>query len=132
MNFSYMDLLNIRCKKMIVVLFVLLFLIIVFVLSLKFKVHDTYKISGVYKERSIVLTVPLEKTDYVSNADYLYIDGNKYTYKVLSFGEIFVSDIPYQEISIRPNKVLEENEVVEFTFYSNEEKVITKIIDFLV
>ena len=92
------------------------------------KCHDTYKIYGIYNENYIYINVPIDNSDTLANGDYIKINKNKYDYKINYISEMkVVENINYQEYIISINECFRQNEVVDITFYYNEEKLIKKI-----
>lgn len=121
-----------QCKIFIYIIVSLLFLIIPF---LFLKTYSTYKVTGVLEcldDTCIIkLTIPYNKLcilDYNPQIEYL---NKKYDIKNTSRSEAYLNNnIPVVDVTITVDYI-SDNDVIEFKFIYNKQRIITKIIDFM-
>lgn len=127
---NYEKLLNIPYKSFRVFLIIMAISIIVFISVLKIKVYDVYNTYAIYQNSHLILNIPINYSDTITNAEYFKIDDEKYEFEVLSVSEILVDTnamINYQEVIISFDKVMPENTIVNVSIYYDQEKVLEKI-----
>ena len=123
-------LLNIPYKSFRVFLIIMAISIIVFISVLNIKVYDVYNTYAIYQNSHLILNIPINYSDTITNAEYFKIDDEKYEFEVLSVSEILVDTnamINYQEVIISYDKVMPENTIVNVSIYYDQEKVLEKI-----
>lgn len=127
---NYEKLLNIPYKSFRVFLIIIANSIIVFISVLNIKVYDVYNTYAIYQNSHLILNIPINYSDTITNAEYFKIDDEKYEFEVLSVSEILVDTnamINYQEVIISFDKVMPENTIVNVSIYYDQEKVLEKI-----
>lgn len=127
---NYEKLLNIPYKSFRVFLIIMAISIIVFISVLNIKVYDVYNTYAIYQNSHLILNIPINYSDTITNAEYFKIDDEKYEFEVLSVSEILVDTnamINYQEVIISYDKVMPENTIVNVSIYYDQEKVLEKI-----
>lgn len=127
---NYEKLLNIPYKSFRVFLIIIAISIIVFISVLNIKVYDVYNTYAIYQNSHLILNIPINYSDTITNAEYFKIDDEKYEFEVLSVSEILVDTnamINYQEVIISYDKVMPENTIVSVSIYYDQEKVLEKI-----
>ena len=127
---DYENLLNIPYKSFRVFLIIIAISIIVFISVLNIKVYDVYNTYAIYQNSHLILNIPINYSDTITNAEYFKIDDEKYEFEVLSVSEILVDTnamINYQEVIISYDKVMPENTIVNVSIYYDQEKVLEKI-----
>lgn len=127
---NYEKLLNIPYKSFRVFLIIIAISIIVFISVLNIKVYDVYNTYAIYQNSHLILNIPINYSDTITNAEYFKIDDEKYEFEVLSVSEILVDTnamINYQEVIISYDKVMPENTIVNVSIYYDQEKVLEKI-----
>ncbi len=127
---NYEKLLNIPYKSFRVFLIIMAISIIVFISVLNIKVYDVYNTYAIYQNSHLILNIPINYSDTITNAEYFKIDDEKYEFEVLSVSEILVDTnamINYQEVIVSYDKVMPENTIVNVSIYYDREKVLEKI-----
>lgn len=127
---NYEKLLNIPYKSFRVFLIIIAISIIVFISVLNIKVYDVYNTYAIYQNSHLILNIPINYSDTITNAEYFKIDDEKYEFEVLSVSEILVDTnamINYQEVIVSYDKVMPENTIVNVSIYYDQEKVLEKI-----
>ena len=127
---NYEKLLNIPYKSFRVFLIIIAISIIVFISVLNIKVYDVYNTYAIYQNSHLILNIPINYSDTITNAEYFKIDDEKYEFEVLSVSEILVDTnamINYQEVIVSYDKVMPENTIVSVSIYYDREKVLEKI-----
>lgn len=127
---NYEKLLNIPYKSFRVFLIIMAISIIVFISVLNIKVYDVYNTYAIYQNSHLILNIPINYSDTITNAEYFKIDDEKYEFEVLSVSEILVDTnamINYQEVIVSYDKVMPENTIVNVSIYYDQEKVLEKI-----
>lgn len=127
-------LLNIKIKYtwfLIVSLILSLTLIIVAYFT---KCYDAYNGVGVFKNHEIALNINVEDINKVLESDFIKINNKRYKFSVLSISDIQYNELAmtnYQTITIEVKEKYIENMYLEITFYSNKQRIITKIYNLL-
>lgn len=112
----------------IVILFVILFSALISFM-IKNDTYDNYQTKGyVTCEKECVITVLLP-----SNIDFdmIYLNNKKINYKIIS-KELKIDQenfISYNEIKFTTDEDFQNEEILEFNFYYNKQRIIKKIID---
>lgn len=125
---NYYELLNIKYKNHIIIYLILIIIFILLIVSLNIDSYDEYKTYGVYKNKTLIVSIPVINSDNLLTGKYLQINNKKYNYEINKISDLYVENyINYEDFEINIEKSFLENEVVEITFYSNKEKMIKKI-----
>ncbi len=126
MDDNYLSLINIKYKEHISLFFLPIIFIILVILSLIIETSEKYKVYYYFNNNVISVTVPIENSDKIINADYLLLDNKKYTFKVISIDYDMGNE--YQTINIEANVTKIDNQIGNIVFSFNKEKIIKKII----
>ena len=127
---NYLTLLQIKLplKKFYFSIVILFSLILVILLNLKF--YDTQVYKGIVENDVIYLNVPTDYLDTLINGEFLKIADQKYSFKILSLGEVETDKSTYtyyQMVTLKVAKKFRNNEILTLTVYANQEKIIQKI-----
>lgn len=126
---TYNNLLRITPKRNVILKIIIYSFSLILLLLISIKTYDSYKCFGINNNKVITLNVPINNSDIITNGAYLKVNNEKHKYEVTSISNLKVEDyINYKEIKIKVDNDLEDNEVVEITFYSNKEMLMKKII----
>ena len=119
---SYLDLLNIKYKFKIFLLITIIFFIVICTYILNLEIYDTNITYG-YKENGLIVAkISIDTPDILNSIDYIKIGD--------SIGEISLDKenlINYQEVYLKFNNDLKENQVFKLTIMYNKEKVYKKL-----
>ena len=126
MDDNYLSLINIKYKEHISLFVLPIIFIILVILSLIIETSEKYKVYYYFNNNVISVTVPIENSDKIINADYLLLDNKKYTFKVISIDYDMGNE--YQTINIEANVTKIDNQIGNIVFSFNKEKIIKKII----
>ena len=126
MDDNYLSLINIKYKEHISLFVLPIIFIILVILSLVIETSDKLKVYYYFNNNVISVTVPIENSDKIINADYLLLDNKKYTFKVISIDYDMGNE--YQTINIEANVTKMNNQIGNIVFSFNKEKIIKKII----
>lgn len=127
---SYLDLLNIKYKfKEFLILTIIIFIgICIYILNLE--IYDTNITYG-YKEKGfIVAKISIDNPDIINSIAYIKVGDKKYKVLVNSVGEISLDKenlINYQDVYLKVDNELRENQVFKLTIMYNKEKVYEKL-----
>lgn len=127
---SYLDLLNIKYKfKKILILTIIIFIgMCIYILNLE--IYDTNITYG-YKEKGfIVAKISIDNPDIINSIAYIKVGDKKYKVLVNSVGEISLDKenlINYQDVYLKVDNELRENQVFKLTIMYNKEKVYEKL-----
>lgn len=132
MNNNYDWLLNIKSKNFRFFIIVPVLIAIIVVYMIKCDTYDKYGAMGVFEENFLIIQLPIDATEFVTNGDYLKINDKEYSYKIEEVSQMsydYTLNVNYQivKLAIADLKLL-ENEAVKVTFYYNKEKIINKVI----
>ena len=127
---DYLTLLQIKLplKKFYFSLVILFSLILGILLNLKF--YDTQVYKGIVENDVIYLNVPTDYLDTLINGEFLKIADQKYSFKILSLGEVETDKSTYtyyQMVTLKVSEKFRNNEILTLTVYANQEKIIQKI-----
>ncbi|MBQ6840622.1 MAG: hypothetical protein IJO63_00700 [Bacilli bacterium] len=101
------------------------------VLAFALETYNVYQTFSIYHD-NLIVSVPIKNSDAVINGEYLTIKNQAYKYRVREISDIKYENFQnYQDYIIDVDKKLQNNEVVEITFYYNKQKMIQKIIDII-
>lgn len=126
---SYLDLLNIKYKfKKFLILTIIIFIgICIYIMNLE--IYDTNITYG-YKENGLIVAkISIDTPDILNSIDYIKIGDKKYKTLVNSIGEISLDKenlINYQDVYLKVDNELRENQVFKLTIMYNKEKVYEK------
>ena len=89
------------------------------------KFTDYYKLDGIVKNNKLIITVPYNQVDYITNNHFVYIKNKKYKYQMENIKEeiINVGNEFYQEIMLKidlKDRVLVDNNIIEIKFIIKE------------
>lgn len=127
---DYHTLLNLKIKYFIWCFITLFFFLIITMEILNIKYYDTYNCLGLSHDSLLYLNVPINSPDTIINGEYLKIKDELYSYEILSISDLnfdSVNNINYQIYEIKIKETFKENELVNITFYANQEKLWKKI-----
>lgn len=133
MNSKY-SLLKIKPRyNTIIILSILLFLLII-VFSVCYQTYDSFKITGIYQNSHITITLLAKDTKNIVNSDFLKIKDQKCKFSIESISEPeyeILSDNSYQTIILNVSNVYINNEILELSFYKNKQRIIFKFFNLL-
>lgn len=127
---SYLDLLNIKYKFKIFLLITIIFFIVICTYILNLEIYDTNITYG-YKENGLIVAkISIDNPDIINSIAYIKIGDKKYKVLVSSVGEISLDKenlINYQDVYLKGDNELRENQVFKLTIMYNKEKVYEKL-----
>lgn len=122
------ELLNIKYKLHSAFFIMILLGIILTVYLFNCEIYEVYNIYGYIKNHNLVLNIPIEYSDTITNGEYLIINEKKYNYNVSDISEILLNNnINYQEITLKLDNNFLENQVLKINIYYAKEKVLKKV-----
>ncbi|MBQ7136802.1 MAG: hypothetical protein IJO43_02345 [Bacilli bacterium] len=113
-----------KIPNLILIWTVFLVFIITFILIINksFKITNYYLVKGIVKDNKLNLVVSLDRKDSIIKNNYIYIDENKYKYKVESISDIvqennnfyqqIILDIDVKDANLIENNVIESKFIV--------------------
>ena len=129
---NYYYLLNIKYRSFFLIFIVIIFTIILLIISIKKDCYDEVSLYGVVNDNNILVNVLTNNSDAVQKASFIKIDNKMYNFNIINISDIKVLDnVNYQIYTINVKEKYINNEVVKITFYSNKQKIIRKIVDFI-
>lgn len=127
---TYLDLLNIKYKKKKILLLLIILFIALIIYILNIKIYDTYDAISYVKANELITKVNIDNPDTINGIKYVVIDNKRYKAKVKEVGDVEVDEdnlIVYQNVIIKYNGKLHDNQVVKVRILSNKEKVYKKL-----
>lgn len=129
---NYEDLLQIDYKKNIVMIVFSLTIVILLIVSFNINAYFSKECEGIYDGKYVSVTLLYDNISLFETGDYLLIEKEKYDYEIISYDNVYsLGEYYYQTVYLKIEKDFLENEVVEFTVFYEEEKMIEKIIDLI-
>lgn len=122
---------NLKPKKPIILIVLLLLSILIFILLFKIKVYDNYQTKGYVSCNNSCTIKAFIPTDI--NYKEIAVNNKKVNYQVMS-SEIKVDEqnlISYLELSIKVEAKVKEEEIVNLNFYYQKQRLITKLRNFM-
>ena len=91
------------------------------IINSTFKLIDYYKVEGIVQENKLIITAPYNRVNSIINNDYIYIQNEKYKYKVESISKdiVNVGNEFYQEIILNiefKDRELVDNNILKIKF----------------
>lgn len=127
---SYLDLLNIRYKVKLGLIFIILFIISTLIYVLNLELYDTKETYGYIENGLLITRLDVNTPDTINTMKYVVIGSKKYKTTLDKVGTFSVDKdtlTNYQEISLKINSTLRENQVFKIIILYNKEKVIKKV-----
>ncbi len=131
-NIKYQDLLNINYHKSLI-LYIFIVSIVSLLLYSNFKyVYSTYELTGIAKNNEIIINLPIADSDTFKKGEYITINGEIYSYYVISYGENIIAETESQIVTIKTTNIIKDNEITNIVMYYDYEKLINKIINYII
>lgn len=127
---SYLDLLNIKYKVKLGLIFIILFIISTVIYVLNLELYDTKETYGYIENGLLITRLDVNTPDTINTMKYVVIGSKKYKTTLDKVGTFSVDKntlTNYQEISLKINSTLRENQVFKIIILYNKEKVIKKV-----
>lgn len=127
---SYLDLLNIKYKVKLGLIFIILFIISTVIYVLNLELYDTKETYGYIENGLLITRLDVNIPDTINTMKYVVIGSKKYKTTLDKVGTFSVDKdtlTNYQEISLKLNSTLRENQVFKIVILYNKEKVIKKV-----
>lgn len=127
---SYLDLLNIKYKVKLGLIFIILFIISTVIYVLNLELYDTKETYGYIENGLLITRLDVNIPDTINTMKYVVIGSKKYKTTLDKVGTFSVDKdtlTNYQEISLKINSTLRENQVFKIIILYNKEKVIKKV-----
>ncbi len=125
---NYDELIHIKYNVYRIFIVLVIITIIASIYITRIEVYDVYNTKGYIKNSNLILNIPIEHSDTITNGEYLIIDEQKYEFKIANISDVLLSNnINYQEIVLNIDSNLSENSIVDISVYHDKEKVETKI-----
>lgn len=127
---SYLDLLNVKYKVKLGLIFIILFIISTVIYVLNLELYDTKETYGYIENGLLITRLDVNIPDTINTMKYVVIGSKKYKTTLDKVGTFSVDKdtlTNYQEISLKINSTLRENQVFKIIILYNKEKVIKKV-----
>lgn len=127
---SYLDLLNVKYKVKLGLIFIILFIISTVIYVLNLELYDTKETYGYIENGLLITRLDVNTPDTINTMKYVVIGSKKYKTTLDKVGTLSVDKdtlTNYQEISLKINSTLRENQVFKIIILYNKEKVIKKV-----
>lgn len=131
---SYLDLLNIKYKVKLILIFIIVSIISTVIYVLNLELYDTKETYGYIENGLLITRLDVNFPDTINTMKYVVIGSKKYKTTLDKVGTLSVDKdtlTNYQEISLKINSTLRENQVFKIVILYNKEKVIKKVKKFL-
>lgn len=126
-----------KIPNLILIWTVFLVFIITFVLIINnsFKITNYYLVKGIVKDNKLNLVVSLDRKDSIIKNNYIYIDENKYKYKVESISDIVQENNNFYQqiildIDVKDDNLIENN-VIESKFIVSKKTILEYIYNLI-
>lgn len=111
-------------------------IIFIGIINQTFQLNEYYQLNGVVKNGDLCVLVPYEEIKKISSNSELYIDDNKYIYKISKITDEPVQDITsvYQEVFLSitlRDKDFIDNRIVKVKFIVEERTILEYIFKLL-
>lgn len=127
---SYLDLLNIKYKVKLILIFIIVSIISTVIYVLNLELYDTKETYGYIENGLLITRLDVNTPDTINTMKYVVIGSKKYKTTLDKVGTFSVDKdtlTNYQEISLKLNSTLRENQVFKIVILYNKEKVIKKV-----
>lgn len=127
---SYLDLLNIKYKVKLILIFIIVSIISTVIYVLNLELYDTKETYGYIENGLLITRLDVNTPDTINTMKYVVIGSKKYKTTLDKVGTLSVDKdtlTNYQEISLKLNSTLRENQVFKIVILYNKEKVIKKV-----
>ena len=127
---SYLDLLNIKYKFRLFIIFIAIFLISLLIYILNFKMYDEIETYGYVLDKQIITRLNIDTPDMIINIRYIVIGSKRYKTTLDKVGEFSIDKdnlVNYQDVYLQVESNLKENQVFKMKVLYNEEKVWEKL-----
>lgn len=127
---SYLDLLNIKYKVKLILIFIIVSIISTVIYVLNLELYDTKETYGYIENGLLITRLDVNTPDTINTMKYVVIGSKKYKTTLDKVGTLSVDKdtlTNYQEISLKINSALRENQVFKIIILYNKEKVIKKV-----
>lgn len=127
---SYLDLLNIKYKVKLILIFIIVSIISTVIYVLNLELYDTKETYGYIENGLLITRLDVNFPDTINTMKYVVIGSKKYKTTLDKVGTLSVDKdtlTNYQEISLKINSTLRENQVFKIIILYNKEKVIKKV-----
>lgn len=127
---SYLDLLNIKYKVKLILIFIIVSIISTIIYVLNLELYDTKETYGYIENGLLITRLDVNTPDTINTMKYVVIGSKKYKTTLDKVGTFSVDKdtlTNYQEISLKLNSTLRENQVFKIVILYNKEKVIKKV-----
>ena len=127
---SYLDLLNIKYKVKLILIFIIVSIISTVIYFLNLELYDTKETYGYIENGLLITRLDVNTPDTINTMKYVVIGSKKYKTTLDKVGTLSVDKdtlTNYQEISLKINSALRENQVFKIIILYNKEKVIKKV-----
>ena len=127
---SYLDLLNIKYKFKLILIFISIFFIGILIYVLNLKVCDRIE-SFAYKEKGLVITrLIIDTPDTINSLKYILIGNKKYKATIDKYGDYSLDKdnlVNFQDVYFKVDGNIKEGQVFRIAILYNEEKVYKKL-----
>lgn len=127
---SYLDLLNIKYKVKWGLIFIIIVIMSIIIYVLNLELYDTKETYGYIEKGLLITRLDVNFPDTINTIKYVVIGSKKYKTTLDKVGTFSVDKdtlTNYQEISLKLNSTLRENQVFKIVILYNKEKVIKKV-----
>ena len=121
---SYLDLLNIKYKFRLFIIFIAIFLISLLIYILNLKMYDEIETYGYVLDKQIITRLNIDTPDMINNIRYVVIGSKRYKTTLDKVGEFSIDKdnlVNYQDVNLK------ENQVFKMKVLYDEEKVWEKL-----
>lgn len=115
--------------KWIFVFYLFLFIGLILYFSV-IKIYSKLNCKAIVINNNLVISSSINDINKLVKSKYFKINDKKYTFNVLNYSNIYNNgNINLQDIEISSSyKNKKENQIIDLTFYYDEEKIIKKIV----
>ena len=127
---SYLDLLNIKYKVKWGLIFIIIVIVSTIIYVLNLELYDTKETYGYIENGLLITRLDVNFPDTINTIKYVVIGSKRYKTTLDKVGTFSVDKdtlTNYQEISLKLNSILRENQVFKIIILYNKEKVIKKV-----
>lgn len=127
---SYLDLLNIKYKFRLFIIFIAIFLISLLIYILNLKMYDEIETYGYVLDKQIITRLNIDTPGMINNIRYVVIGSKRYKTTIDKVGEFSIDKdnlVNYQDVYLQVESNLKENQVFKMKVLYDEEKVWEKL-----
>ena len=127
---DYFSVLNLKPKYKGKYILITLVLIGLFIYILNLNIYDTLKLKGIVNNNLILINLPLQYSDTLIDGKFIKINDQRYSYQIKSISPLKIDEstlIKYQTIEIKVPRKNYQNEIIDFTIYTQKERIINKL-----